>query len=63
MVMDDLEVKPFSSTTLVSLLSKFNVDANETGAIEEKVVDLGMDEVWQSIIIDPMFFVHYNFLR
>jgi hypothetical protein len=63
MVMDDLEVKPLSSTTLVSLLNKFNVNANETGAIEEKVVDLGMDEVWQSIIIDPMFSVHYNFLK
>ncbi|XP_059459016.1 uncharacterized protein LOC132188543 [Corylus avellana] len=43
-VMDDLEVKPLSSTTLISLLTKFNVNVNEPGAIEEKVVDLGMDE-------------------
>jgi hypothetical protein len=43
MVMDDLEVLALSSATLVSLLAKFNV--KEIGDIEEKVVDVGMDEV------------------
>ena len=43
MVMDDLEVKPSSSSFLVTLLTKFNV--KDVGDIEEKVVDLGMDEV------------------
>jgi hypothetical protein len=46
LVMDNLEVKPMSPTTLITLLTKFNVNANELGDIEEKVVDLGMDEVW-----------------
>jgi hypothetical protein len=45
-VMDDLEVKPMSPTALISQLTKFNVNANELRDIEEKVVDLGMDEVW-----------------
>ncbi|XP_062156532.1 uncharacterized protein LOC133864266 [Alnus glutinosa] len=40
MVMDDMEVKPLSSTTLIPLLTKFN----DTNDIEEKVVDVGMDE-------------------
>ena len=44
MVMDDMEVKALSSTTLVPLLTKFNY----TSDIEEKVVDVGMDEVCQS---------------
>jgi hypothetical protein len=43
MVMDDLEVKPSSSSFLVTLLTKFNV--KDVGDIEEKVVDLGVDEV------------------
>ena len=43
MVMDDLEVKPMSTTSTFTLLNKFNV--KEMGALEEKVVVLGMDEV------------------
>ncbi|XP_059458466.1 uncharacterized protein LOC132188074 [Corylus avellana] len=35
MVMDDLEVTPCSTTTLISLLTKFKVNVNEKGAIEE----------------------------
>jgi len=46
MVMDDLEVKPMSIISAITLLTKFNV--RDVGAVEEKVVDLGMDEVWQS---------------
>ena len=41
--MDDPEVKPSSSSFLVTLLTKFNV--KDVGDIEEKVVDLGMDGV------------------
>ena len=40
MVMDDLVVKPMSAISIITLLSKL-----EVGALEEKVVDLGMDEV------------------
>ena len=43
MVMDDLAVKPFSTTSLTTLLNKLNV--KDIGALEEKVVDLGMEEV------------------
>ena len=43
-VMDDLVVKPMSTTSNITLLQKFNV--KEIGAVEERVVHLGMDEVW-----------------
>ena len=44
MVMDDLAVEPLSSTaSIISLLDKFNV--KNMGTLEEKVVELGMDEV------------------
>jgi hypothetical protein len=51
MVMDDLDVKPMSIISAITLLTKFNV--RDVGAVEEKVVDLGMDEVWQS----PYYFL------
>jgi hypothetical protein len=44
MVMDDLGVKPLSTASLVTLLTQFNVNVNDIGAIEERVVDFGMDE-------------------
>ena len=43
MVTDDLAVKPLSTVSILTLLNKFNI--KEIGALEEKVVDLGMDEV------------------
>lgn len=43
MIMDDLEVKPMSPISTIALLNRFNV--RDFGALEEKVVDLGMDEV------------------
>ncbi|XP_059458478.1 uncharacterized protein LOC132188085 [Corylus avellana] len=44
MVMDDLDIKPISMSTIsaISLLIKFNV--KDVGAVEEKVVDFGIDE-------------------
>ncbi|XP_030928318.1 uncharacterized protein LOC115954567 [Quercus lobata] len=42
MVTDDLVVKPMSIISTITLLNKFNVQ--EFGALEEKVVNLGMDE-------------------
>ncbi|KAM4104565.1 hypothetical protein ACJW30_06G167900 [Castanea mollissima] len=42
MVMDDLVVKPMSTISSIALLQKFSV--KEVGALEERVVDLGMDE-------------------
>ncbi|KAB1217962.1 hypothetical protein CJ030_MR3G014628 [Morella rubra] len=42
MVMDDLEVKPMTTISGITLLNEFSV--KEVGAIEEKVVHLGIDE-------------------
>ncbi|XP_016649986.1 PREDICTED: uncharacterized protein LOC103334340 [Prunus mume] len=42
MIMDDLEVKPLSTISCITLLSRFSV--KDVGVLEEKVVDLGMDE-------------------
>ncbi|CAN1269386.1 hypothetical protein LINPERPRIM_LOCUS13566 [Linum perenne] len=43
MVMDDLEVKPMSTISSLTLLSKFNIQ--QVGALEERVIELGMDEI------------------
>ncbi|GMY08626.1 hypothetical protein FCV25MIE_03865 [Fagus crenata] len=42
MVMDDLEVKPMSIISIFTLLNNFNI--KEIGVLEEKVVNLRMDE-------------------
>ncbi|KAF3957790.1 hypothetical protein CMV_017228 [Castanea mollissima] len=42
MIMDDLEVKPMSTISSITLLNKFNV--KQLGDLEEKVVELGMEE-------------------
>ncbi|KAL5711082.1 hypothetical protein ACHQM5_021575 [Ranunculus cassubicifolius] len=42
MVMDDLSVKPMSTISSITLLNKFNV--GNVGLLEERVVDLGIDE-------------------
>ncbi|XP_048140270.1 uncharacterized protein LOC125316301 [Rhodamnia argentea] len=44
MVMDDLAVRPMSIISSITLLNQFNV--KEIGHLEEKVVNLGMDEVF-----------------
>ncbi|KAK7270085.1 hypothetical protein RIF29_22984 [Crotalaria pallida] len=42
MVMDDLVVEPMSTISSITMLNKFNV--KEVGALQEKVVELGMAE-------------------
>ncbi|KAL4289349.1 hypothetical protein HN51_056492 [Arachis hypogaea] len=42
MVMDDLVIQPMSTISSITLLNKFNV--KEVGALQEKVVQLGMNE-------------------
>ncbi|CAN1131040.1 hypothetical protein LINPERHAP2_LOCUS6165 [Linum perenne] len=42
MVMDNLEVKPMSTISSLTLLSKFNVQ--QVGALEERVIELGMNQ-------------------
>ncbi|KAL6202528.1 hypothetical protein ACLB2K_026236 [Fragaria x ananassa] len=42
MIMDDLEVKPISSISCITLCNRFNV--KDIGTLEEKAVDLGMNE-------------------
>ena len=49
MVMDDLEVKPMSTCSLVTLLTQFNI--KEIGDIEVEVVDVGMDEVFILLLL------------
>lgn len=44
MVMDDLEVKPMSIISGITMLNEFSV--KELGGVEEKVVYQGMNEVW-----------------
>jgi hypothetical protein len=43
MVMDNLVIQPMSTISSITLLNKFNV--KEIGTLEEKVVEMGMDEV------------------
>ncbi|CAN0898014.1 hypothetical protein LINGRAHAP2_LOCUS19461 [Linum grandiflorum] len=40
MVTDNLEVEPLSTISILDLLKKLNIQQ-----VEEKVVDIGMDEV------------------
>ncbi|XP_010089370.2 uncharacterized protein LOC21384148 isoform X3 [Morus notabilis] len=42
MIMDDLEVKPMSTISSITMLNKFNV--KEVGALEEKTVSVGIKE-------------------
>ncbi|XP_004497342.1 uncharacterized protein [Cicer arietinum] len=42
MVMDDLVIEPMSTISSITLLNKFNV--KEIGTLQEKVVEMGMDE-------------------
>ncbi|CAN0897989.1 hypothetical protein LINGRAHAP2_LOCUS19444 [Linum grandiflorum] len=42
MVMDNLEVKPMSTISSITLLSHFNIQ--QVGALEEKVVELALDD-------------------
>jgi hypothetical protein len=58
LVMDDLEVKALSTSSLVTLLTQFNV--KDVGDIEEKVFDVGMDEVYMPLMTHPLLsYVHY----
>ena len=43
MIMDDLEVKPMSTISSITMLKEFNV--KEVGALEEKTVSAGINEV------------------
>lgn len=42
MVMDDLVIQPMSTISSITLLNKFNI--KEVGALQEKVVELGMTQ-------------------
>ncbi|GKU91848.1 hypothetical protein SLEP1_g5662 [Rubroshorea leprosula] len=44
MIMDDLEVRPMSSISSITMINRFNI--KDIGVLEEKVVDVGMDQVW-----------------
>jgi len=59
MVMDDLVIQPMSTISSITLLNKFNI--KEVGTLQEKVVEMGMDEVinYTIIIILCFIFVFY----
>ena len=62
MVMDDLAVKPLSTFSISRLLKQFQV--MEIGALEEKVVHLGKDEVGQTFFLSVhnlFFFLFFSF--
>ncbi|GLT50884.1 hypothetical protein SLA2020_243390 [Shorea laevis] len=42
MIMDDLEVRPMSSISSITMINRFNI--KDIGVLEEKVVDVGMDQ-------------------
>ncbi|XP_058774269.1 uncharacterized protein LOC131648535 [Vicia villosa] len=42
MVMDDLVIQPMSTISSITLLNKFNI--KEIGTLQEKIVEMGMDE-------------------
>ena len=46
LVMDDLEVKPLSTVSLLTLFNEFHV---KDGDLEEKVVEMGRDEVYKFV--------------
>ena len=43
MIMDDLEVKPMSTISSITLLNSFNV--KDISSLQEKIVELSVDEV------------------
>ncbi|KAL2485646.1 Protein of unknown function (DUF674) [Abeliophyllum distichum] len=49
MVMDNMEVKPVSTISSIALLNKFNV--KEVDVLQEKVVNFGMDEVINMVLV------------
>lgn len=56
MVMDDLVVTPMSTISGIAMLSKCNV--TNVGALEEKVVSFGMDEV---LMFPSLFALNVSF--
>ena len=56
-ILDDLEVKPMSTISCISLLNKYNV--KELGDVEEMVVSVGMAEV---CVFFCFFNVSFSFL-
>jgi hypothetical protein len=59
MVMDDLMVQPMSTISSITLLNKFNI--KEVGTLQEKVVEMGMVEVINYIIIIIILFYFHVF--
>ncbi|KAI3461379.1 hypothetical protein Pfo_018042 [Paulownia fortunei] len=56
MVMDDLVVMPLSNISSITLLNKFNV--KEVSALEEKVVNFGMDELLKASLETKKVLTH-----
>ena len=55
MVMDDLTVEPMSTISSIALLNRFNV--RDVGALEEKTIKIGMDEVSTLFFLCSLFYI------
>ena len=60
MIMDDLDVKPMSTISSITMLNKFNV--KEVGALEEKTVSVGIEEVRITCLIFKFFFEVFSYM-
>lgn len=60
MVMDDLEVKPMSTASSITVLTMFNV--KDVGSIEVKDVDFGVDEVMELLCLCNVAMLLFMFI-
>ncbi|GAU12158.1 hypothetical protein TSUD_01240 [Trifolium subterraneum] len=58
MVMDDLVIQPMSTISSITLLNKFNV--KEIGTLQEKVVEMGMEEFMTTTSACYAFLLRFN---
>lgn len=56
MVLDDLVVKPMSTISSITLLNQFSI--KDVGVLKEKVVTLGMDEVYK-LCVPTTILLHF----
>lgn len=60
MIMDDLTVRPTSTISSITSLNKFNV--KDVAVLEEKVIDMGMDEVKDALSLAIAHVLHFSVL-
>lgn len=58
--MDDLIVRPMSTISSITLLNKFKI--KDVGVLEERVIDMGMDEVKEHLCLAILQVQHFSVL-